>query len=275
MSSNGGKRPFNEWVPEKGETLQRQPGKVYVVSSFGLFVGLLRQREISERLVSSEFFARIKDYVNTVCVDSQIGAKSNEEQTIQNLNAKIVSLELELEKWKSTSSAPSSPTSFTSPSTSPSSGNCNGTCFSAGSSPSSNTSGSSTECSRSPSSIEELTVSPLGPIKKKKLIQERCRTMLSLVSALCENMNESISSLFGHTLTHGLESECQAVKNTISELVRDVIKVKGTQNTLRVLLTEEVHEELISGIRVTDWTQFLYLKLLTRTPDAAWQILLN
>lgn len=66
MSSNGGKRPFNEWVPEKGETLQRQPGKVYVVSSFGLFVGLLRQREISERLVSSEFFARIKDYVNVL-----------------------------------------------------------------------------------------------------------------------------------------------------------------------------------------------------------------
>lgn len=87
-------------------------------------------------------------------------------------------------------------------------------------------------------------------------------------------MNESISSLFGHTLTHGLESEGQAVKNTISELVRDVIKVKGTQNTLRVLLTEEVHEELISGIRVPDWT-LLYLKLLTRTPDAAWQILLN
>ena len=99
--------------------------------------------------------------------------------------------------------------------------------------------------------------------------------MLSLVSALCDYMNESISSLFGHTLPHELESECQAVKNTISELVYHVIKVKGTQNTLRVLLTEEVHEELISGIRVPDWTQFLYLKLLTRTPDAAWQILLN
>ena len=67
MSKNGGKRPFDEWVPEKGETLQRQPSKVYIVSSFGLFVGLLRPREISERLVLSEFFARIKSYVNSVC----------------------------------------------------------------------------------------------------------------------------------------------------------------------------------------------------------------
>lgn len=57
-------------------------------------------------------------------------------------------------------------------------------------------------------------------------------------------------------------------------MVRHVIKVKGTQNTLRALLTEEVQEELISGMRVPDWT-LLYLKLLTRTPDAAWQTLLN
>ena len=67
-------------------------------------VGLLRPREISERLVLSEFFARIKSYVNGVCFDSRIGAKSNEEQTIQNLNAKIESLELEPEKLKSTRS---------------------------------------------------------------------------------------------------------------------------------------------------------------------------
>ena len=104
MSKNGGKRPFDEWVPEKGETLQRQPGKLYIVSSFGLFVGLFRPREIPERLVLSEFFARIKSHVNGVCVDSRIGAKSNEEQTIQNLNAKIESLELELEKLKCTRS---------------------------------------------------------------------------------------------------------------------------------------------------------------------------
>ena len=102
MSKNGGKRPFDEWVPEKGETLQRQPGSI--VSSFGLFFGLLRPREISERLVLSEFYARIKSYVNSVCVDSRIGARSNEEQTIQNLNAKIESLELELEKLKCTRS---------------------------------------------------------------------------------------------------------------------------------------------------------------------------
>lgn len=57
-------------------------------------------------------------------------------------------------------------------------------------------------------------------------------------------------------------------------MVRHVIKVKGTQNTLRALLTEEVQEELISGMRVPDWT-LLYLKLLTRTPDAAQQTLLN
>ena len=99
ISKNGGKRPFDEWVPEKGETLQRQPGKVYIVSSFGLFVGLLRPREISERLVLSEFFARIKSYVNGVCFDSRIGAKSNEEQTVQ-----IESLELEPEKLKCTRS---------------------------------------------------------------------------------------------------------------------------------------------------------------------------
>ena len=58
------------------------------MSSFGLFVGLLRQREIPERLFLSEFFARIKSYVNGVCVPSRIGAKSNVEQTIQNLNSK-------------------------------------------------------------------------------------------------------------------------------------------------------------------------------------------
>lgn len=57
-------------------------------------------------------------------------------------------------------------------------------------------------------------------------------------------------------------------------MVRHVIKVKGTQNTLRALLTEEVQEELISGMRVPDWT-LLFLKLLTRTPDAAQQTLLN
>lgn len=57
-------------------------------------------------------------------------------------------------------------------------------------------------------------------------------------------------------------------------MVCHVIKVKGTQNTLRALLTEEVQEELISGMRVPDWT-LLYLKLLTRTPDAAWQTFLN
>ena len=50
------------------ETFQRKPSKEYVVCSFGLFVGLMWQHE--KRLVVSELFARIKSYINGVCVIS-------------------------------------------------------------------------------------------------------------------------------------------------------------------------------------------------------------
>ena len=250
--------------------MQRQPSKVYAVTSFGLFAGLLRQRCISDALVESEFFNKIKTYTNSIGVLEEFGAK-NPPQSIQQLNAKIASLELEIERLTRPVSV--SPSSLSFSSLSASSSPVSSSCSSSPVSSSCSSSPVSSSCSSSPS-IDEIKVSPLGRVKKKKSIQERCRTILSDLNKFFDSINETLSSVCGHVITHGSDEDSEFVKHTLSELFSHVMKEKGAQSTILSLVNDEVTEELIKSMRVADWC-LLYLKLSARIPDAAWQTLLN
>lgn len=108
-------------------------------------------------------------------------------------------------------------------------------------------SSSPVSCSSSPS-IDEIKVSFIWPTKKKKSIQERCRTILSDLNKFFDSIKETLSSVCGQLIKHGADEDSESVKQTLSELFSHVMKEKGAQSTISFLVSDEITEELIKSM---------------------------
>ena len=250
----------------RGCDFNRQPSHLYVVSSFGLCAGLLRQRQFApDCFLRSEKFASVVDLLNGTDLNSDspssFGGKScpsdHGAKEMKMLNSRIAELQskiMELENNNShlTSFIPLA-TSSPSQSTSDSSSNSAGT---------------------SCSFIEETLNSSLGPINRKRAVANRCKEVTADLGGVCEKYHETLACVLGHSFIYGSQEEKEKVSETLSEIVNLVLEAKGSKKGLTELLLPDAYQKILDGMRVPDWV-LLYFKLKARPPDDAWQILLN
>ena len=251
----------------RGCEFNRQPSHLYVVSSFGLCAGLLRQRQFAlDCFVRSEKFASVVDSLNGIDLGSDspsgFGGKcSPSDHGTKEINSRITELEskiMELEKRNSylTSFIPTSPPLATS-------------------SPSQSSSDSSSSSAGSNSSfIEETLNSMLGPINTKRAVANHCKEVTADLEGVCEKYHETLACVLGHSFIYGSQEEKEKVTQTISEIVNLVLEAKGPKKGLTELLLPDTYKNILDSMRVPDWV-LLYFKLKARLPDDAWQTLLN
>ena len=190
----------------------RQPNNWYVVSTFGLCTGLLRQREFpTEGFLNSEKINLVVDAVNGIAIDSGMrvsyGGKtfhSNDE--LQKIQTRIAEAEhemLQLEKSNEylNSFLPSSPPIATS-SPSCSSKYCSIDSLNNSSSSTSNNASCGSNCESSISNasvIEETLNGFLGPTLKKKKVVSECRKVSAFVDGELAKYHETLACVLGNS----------------------------------------------------------------------------
>ena len=145
----------------------RQPNNLYVVSTFGLCAGLIRQREFpADGLINSNKITTVVDAVNKIALDSEMPAESfGGNYELQKGQSRIAELEHEMRELEKrneflSSFLPSSPPLAASSPFS-SSKKCSSDSLNTSSSDSLNTSSSNNS-----SVIEETLNSLLGPVQR-------------------------------------------------------------------------------------------------------------
>ena len=250
----------------------RSPRNLFVLSTFGLCVGLLRQRDVPpDGFLKSPVFTSVARLVNCIdlepqeAMDLDSGAKpihdsvqlsaelaakkvliESLELELKLMQARIADLESEMERMV-TSSIPDHSSSC---------------------SPSS--------CESSPdSSIEDIQNSPnFGSTTKKRKVQKKCKEVMVSLHDVSEKYGESISCVLANSFIFGADAERSEVKDIISDVVDMIMEAKGSKKGLSELLSSETYSRIMKSMRVPDWV-LLYFKLQTRLPDSAWQTLLN
>lgn len=278
------RRSAREVLPAKSAfppNFNRMPSTLYVVSTFGLFAGLVRQKDIpADSLISSQAFKSVLNILNSMPLDLEpddskdfgFGGKfinpdyaalnaelkkrdaliDSLELQLQSLQAQIGDLEADLEKsFDSTCSSKSVSSSCSSPES------CSSSI-------------PSSECS----SIEDTRNSPdFGSTTKKRKVLSKCRKVMASLSDVSGKYEESIACVLGNSFIFGGDDEKGQVRDTISEVVDIVIEAKGKKGFTE-LLSSETHARVFHSMRVPDWV-LLYFKLQAKLPDRAWQTLLN
>lgn len=221
---NGAKRSYEAILSESGEPYQRQPKQIHVATTFGLFMGCLRQREFTRNgFEQSPIFKIVHEFING------LQFASDPESSAKNMPQHKVDPQPKIAINQS-----------------------------------------------SKASIEEITLSSMGPTKKRKAISMKSSEVLKHLHDVSDHYKESIASVLGNSLLHGNEHEQETVRETLSDIAEIAAKnLKGNQNELLSnIFNEETYGHIISSMKVPDWA-LLYFKLHARIPDTAWQTLLN
>ncbi|XP_031573731.1 uncharacterized protein LOC116307600 [Actinia tenebrosa] len=229
---------------------QKQPSHVYVTSTFGLLVGILRQREFPANGFEGSYLLKSAfRSLNKLDLESENDkTPSQRENTtyisttlytvkLNNLSAQIAKLEEELAHYKK--SAPEMQVPAIS------------------------------------SSADEVTRNDtLGSTTRKKMVALKCENIFSSLKDICAKHKESISSVLGHFYVTGAEKEKDEVRNIISEVFNRILESKSNKNGIWGFFSDDVSHKILCQMRVPDWA-LLYFKLKTRLPDSAWQTMLN
>ena len=252
----------------------RRPTNLYVVSTFGLCVALLRQKTVPpDGLLRSSIFQLIAQRVNSIDLepqeakDADFGAKPSPDRETARLRDELAvkkkfiqSLQLQLKALQGRITDLESEFQSSLSSSSPVSTSCSSTPL---------------PSEASFSSIEEIQNSPnLGSTTRKRKVLKKCREVMVSLNDVCEKYTESISCVLGNAFIFGDDAEKSEVSDTISVIVDMVMEAKGTKRGLSELLSSETYDRIMQTMRVPDWV-LLYFKLQTKLPDSAWQTLLN
>ena len=228
-------------LTEKGKECQKQPSKLYVTSTFGLLVGILRQREFPVNgFEESGLFKSAYKLLNDLSSENE----NHDYRSSASSSAFFSSDDFgEANEALHKSNEP------------PISGN--------GSVPANSM------------NIKEINNSPLGSTNKKRAIAGHCKQIFSQLNEVCGTYRESLSSVLGNYFTSARsEEEENEVRDIISSVADSIIQAKGLKNGLSEIFSGEVLQSIMKNMRVPDWT-LLYFKLKTRFPDSAWQTMLN
>lgn len=88
------------------------------------------------------------------------------------------------------------------------------------------------------------------------------------------NSSEDLGLVLGNAVLFGGNDEKDLVQDIFLTTVDVVKQRKGIKDALSLILTPEVLNSLYEEYRVPDWQQ-LYVKLVAKLPDKAWQTILN
>ena len=249
--------------------------EVYLVTSFGFYIGLVNHKNTLE--VSKEFdFFRV--LLNTFCLDdvraktSKMPAKSDEaragvisatplecptflalkeqlvqqEKFIHNLQRnlddyreKIQTLEAELRGELA------KPSSFRATDTRPHDGRA---------------------------TLKEISESDLlTPVARKRRMNVKASSVFKELEDVAERHRESLASILGHLACCEKKSEARDLLRQIVDLIAEE---KGVKKAVRVILSDDTFHSFMQSMAVPDWV-LLYFKISARLPDGAWQLLLN
>ena len=263
------------WFRSKYKANLTVEQEVYLVTSFGFYIGLVNHKNTLE--VSKEFdFFRV--LLNTFCLDdvraktSKMPAKSDEaragvisatplecptflalkeqlvqqEKFIHNLQRnlddyrkKIQTLEAELRGELA------KPSSFRATDTRPHDGRA---------------------------TLKEISESDLlTPVARKRRMNVKASSVFKELEDVAERHRESLASILGHLA-------CCEKKPEARDLLRQILDLnaeeKGVKKAVRVILSDDTFHSFMQSMAVPDWV-LLYFKISARLPDGAWQLLLN
>ena len=249
--------------------------EVYLVTSFGLYIGLVNHKNTLE--VSKEFdFFRV--LLNTSCLDyvraktSKMPAKSDDaragvisatppecptflalkeqlvqqEKFIHNLQRnlddyreKIQTLEAELRGELA------KPSSFRATDTRPHDGRA---------------------------TLKEISENDLlTPVARKRRMNVKASSVFKELEDVAERHRESLASNLGHLACCEKKPEARDLLRQIVDLIAEE---KGVKKAVRVILSDDTFHSFMQSMAVPDWV-LLYFKISARLPDGAWQLLLN
>lgn len=244
-------RENGDFVPASLFDSGREKDEVYVASLFGICAGLLRQRDISlKSFIRSPFFSSVVQAVNEVKIRMVDCGKCDDEATLMLTpkTSRIQNLQSQLEFFKR--EAQSSTVLLTPPPTS-----------------------SSRKRKANFKDLEELERDPsIGPIIKKRCVSTYCtESIVALKEALSP---DSLGSLMGYGCLYRAENVKEFIADELAQALDIICSKHHSKEAFELLLSKELVSRRDKTLRVPDWVQLL-VKLKTKLPDAAWQIILS
>ena len=108
--------------------------------------------------------------------------------------------------------------------------------------------------------------------KRRKLLKSKIDTSVvwNNIQDVCAKFRQPLSSVLGQRV---LQKDAKG-REALTKVVETVVEARGVKRGVHEVLGNEVHQQLLQSLRVSDWV-LLYFKLQARIPDHAWQTLLN
>lgn len=123
--------------------------------------------------------------------------------------------------------------------------------------------------------MQELKNGKFSERKKAKRDGFLAKSLRASITRITEEYSsEDLGLVLGKSLILGGKMEKDFSKEIFSTVVDVVQQSKGMKNGLELVLGPDVLHSLYDQFRVPDWQQ-LYVKLLTKLPDKAWQTVIN
>lgn len=106
---------------------------------------------------------------------------------------------------------------------------------------------------------------------KNRQLTIRARNIFKELQGVAERHRESLASILGHL---ACSEKIPEARDLLGEIADMVVEEKGVKKAVKVILSEKVFQTFIKSMVVPDWV-LLYFKISARLPDGAWQMLLN
>lgn len=122
--------------------------------------------------------------------------------------------------------------------------------------------------------LSDMLSSDLGPISKKRSVNALCKRAWQSLSDCCNLYDTNMGQLLGNAHIYGDISLQNDVVSVIRETLDIMVDKKGYRHTLNLVSSTSIENKKNMEIRVPDWVQ-VYVKLCTKMPDTSWQTLIN
>ena len=123
------------------------------------------------------------------------------------------------------------------------------------------------------SSLSDLNRKVTGPRNKVNQAAILSKPLMEKVKGRLTSKGVELGTLFGHGFLHAGEENKMFVQEMVAATVGVVAEKKGLRQALPSLLGGH-HQAYIDSLRVPEWVQ-VFVKLATKMPDRAWQMVLN
>lgn len=235
----------------------REKDEVYVATTFGICVGLLRQQKVSEDgFLKSEKFQEIVDAINSIRLgkghEREESGEENGGTSLTPKSSRIKNLEGQLSAYhlraaELIGTPPPTPSTV-------------------------NNSGKPSHVDIEEAGLSEAADLEIGPIIKRKVVSRKCNNIMESLKETASP--DSFGSFVGHSILFDAEKSFEFLNTELSEAIDISAKKYDPHKSLVKLVGENVIAKQTTALRVPDWVQLL-VKIKTKLPDDGWQTILN